>query len=67
MTEALAALPQVTHSEPVTVAALLPLSRAELDEKARALGLKLDKRTSDADLAKKIADTKARVPHMAKG
>lgn len=36
------------------------VARAELDEKARALGLKLDKRTSDADLAKKIAATEAK-------
>lgn len=40
-------------------------TRAELDEKAKALGIKLDKRTSDEDLAKRIAGTLARAPHLA--
>lgn len=47
----------------IAVADVLP-TRAELDAEAKSLGLHLNKRTSDADLAKRIADTKARVPHM---
>lgn len=41
-----------------------PMTRAELDAEAKRLGIKTDKRTTDADMAKKIADTLARAPHM---
>ncbi len=47
----------------IAVANVAP-TRAELDAEAKTLGLHLNKRTSDADLAKRIADTKARVPHL---
>ncbi len=56
--------PSITVESPTTPLDVAPPTRAELDKQALALGLKKDHRTSDADLAKKIAESIARAPHL---
>jgi hypothetical protein len=61
--EAALASPFLPGPDVAQISERLPVAsvaRAELDERAKALGVKLDRRTSDADLAKKIADAEAR-------